>query len=898
MKNKWRYYDGTTSSNSILKDLSKVLCNGVKAPAITDDTGTVVKPTEVILDRNWDVVYPPVDKSVFKDVVDWNRLSPKEFEAKINHQASRIGTIVDGRGETVILKTRTTPVNIGDFVQNDLGLEDDLGVSSIDMYLEIYKPKYLANLETYEPECERKGINPLNITRGIMNDILSDQANESIRILGLKQNGTGISVVPVDKEETKRTISTTSNAKRMPVNPSDRTGNDRLVTLLGEIKGFSIGPTTKTWSSSENRFDVSSLTSSQRAEISQLSGIIIDNYDKIGITLLNGEVTPDYEYENYGYKYYYLLKATMVMYNVDDKYKINTGATIKIDNDQVMAETIEIALVNTVNGSKVKLQKDVYYEYSPSNNTITFKKSCPETGEYFVAVDGDPTLTFTYAKKPGNGEDIPSDKLKLVTNNHHVFVRMFDKIEDDPTSPMYMKGPKADIKDLSSGELLQINSHVSEWSKLSWYQDFEDVLLDELDTDVGTSDISQGLRVFPIETPGLNGDTKLQMWINTSNDRVIMCLMGNPSLDFSKNRHLTSLAYFGRIESFENSINDTAGNFALLTSSSTVPCSTISYDVPTIVPIEEKLGEGSTNASKVYTVNLKKVNQQINETGKWVLIFKDKINADQTVSHAKTPDKFDVLVSDDKKSCTVKLVIDPPKDTNFDILLQFEAIENSSKKIEGVERDEYGNILEIRYPETWGKNTATGVTDISMLHTRSKAYFQKHHFMFTTTEEYMTKEMYGKSAYTGEYYADRIKITHGNDGPRGMLQDMLVIDQSSLVALDELIVNRDFSKKPRDKEETYIYFPVTAPYSPLAGSPNAMFGVAVKKQERLPAPLTDEEAVDRIIESMYVGRLNNILEDIVLPTTTENGVTVTWTSNNEAITIQQPGAKATLRARK
>ena len=36
--------------------------------------------------------------------------------------------------------------------------------------------------------------------------------------------------------------------------------------------------------------------------------------------------------------------------------------------------------------------------------------------------------------------------------------------------------------------------------------------------------------------------------------------------------------------------------------------------------------------------------------------------------------------------------------------------------------------------------------------------------MFATTEEYMSKVMYGKSSYTGEYYADRIKVTHGNDG--------------------------------------------------------------------------------------------------------------------------------------
>ena len=76
--------------------------------------------------------------------------------------------------------------------------------------------------------------------------------------------------------------------------------------------------------------------------------------------------------------------------------------------------------------------------------------------------------------------------------------------------------------------------------------------------------------------------------------------------------------------------------------------------------------------------------------------------------------------------------------------------------------------------------------------------------MFTTTEEYMSKVMYGKSMYTNEYYADRIKVTHGNDGPRGMLNDMLVIDNSSLYPFDELVINKDFEKDPEEYEEPYV----------------------------------------------------------------------------------------------
>ena len=40
-----------------------------------------------------------------------------------------------------------------------------------------------------------------------------------------------------------------------------------------------------------------------------------------------------------------------------------------------------------------------------------------------------------------------------------------------------------------------------------------------------------------------------------------------------------------------------------------------------------------------------------------------------------------------------------------------------------------------------------------------------------------------------------------------------------------------FEKNPDECEETFVYFPITAPYSPLSDSPNATDGLAIKKQE-------------------------------------------------------------------
>ena len=165
----------------------------------------------------------------------------------------------------------------------------------------------------------------------------------------------------------------------------------------------------------------------------------------------------------------------------------------------------------------------------------------------------------------------------------------------------------------------------------------------------------------------------------------------------------------------------------------------------------------------------------------------------------------------DGKADLLQLTVDPTYVTYDDTYTIFVCFSHYQEKFvinSGVSRDVFGNVIDVDKINDYGINTSDGVTSIMMYHTRSKAYYQRHHMMFATTEEYMSKVMYGKSSYTGEYYADRIKVTHSNDGPRGTLSDLLIIDSSSLYALDELVINKDFKKDPTEYEETFIYFPV------------------------------------------------------------------------------------------
>jgi hypothetical protein len=237
----------------------------------------------------------------------------------------------------------------------------------------------------------------------------------------------------------------------------------------------------------------------------------------------------------------------------------------------------------------------------------------------------------------------------------------------------------------------------------------------------------------------------------------------------------------------------------------------------------------------------------------------------------------------DTRSNQVAVYINPKtfegkNKADYKVYFNFGYYEEKFVITSGVTRDTFGNVVGIETIDDFGKNTSDGVTSVSMYHTRSKAFYQKHHFLFATTEEYMSKAMYGKSSYTGEYYADRIKITHGNDGPRGVLCDTLVIDNSSLYPKDELVINKDFNKSSEELEETFTYFPVTAPYSPLADGPNARYGIALKKAEREPE-YKDSSKLVQIGKNELIAVMGNyttIERDIELPQQLSNGCKVYW----------------------
>lgn len=140
-------------------------------------------------------------------------------------------------------------------------------------------------------------------------------------------------------------------------------------------------------------------------------------------------------------------------------------------------------------------------------------------------------------------------------------------------------------------------------------------------------------------------------------------------------------------------------------------------------------------------------------------------------------------------------------------------------------------VLNVIFPSTWGdQTTATGVGDISMFKTRSGVFNQRHYTSFITPEEYMRKDAFNPSRWTGKFHLSPTYIVHGYDGYRGWLKDTVIVDNTSIVHLDELIVNKD-SKDENKPQEIYKYFKLNAPFSFLNNSPNFNYGIGILKSK-------------------------------------------------------------------
>lgn len=849
----YRYYEGICSSKDFIKELAKALSIGVRSNEIKDSDGNVLLEPFVLKSKNWDIVYPAPDSTLS---IDTTNMTAEDYKAKINNQVNQVS-------DTVILKTTTTPIDLSKDV-DDIAIDDDRHKESLTMYLEIYKPTYVANPETYPLDCERNGIIPKVITKGMYED--------SLKIT--KRIEETITLATNDCCKINETTTVNNGIREYNSYSECSLIVSKIISAYGGdagAAGFYMPqiPGMGTSDLELNKSEILNIKSKDNELYNVIRDILnIDDSTYQSLTVLRFNVNcanPD--------EYYLSIESE----TVKSIYTIAKGGTYQVQK----AEMSDVIITNIIpeyfiDGIYIPVDASLWeYDVTVLNNRgIVFKEGI--TGD--VAKNGHIVIRYDISVP----EDENVSERGFMLNNHYCLMRMFDELNEEGN------GPSETSYDDNGAVIIQ-RAHVSDWTKLSWYRDFEEIYQDDIDSDISTTNLTDGTLLVPLETAGLNGETKLRYWLNTNNDRFDLIVMGNPSLDYSRDRHVISACYCGRIDSFDDSVADIAGNFALFTSSSTEPCKTtmttekeyltITYDDtaydtsdPAYVDFLAKAYvspciDGYTE----YYIQLPEgryFNQ--NEWPKYMIL--DETGA--PVQTLQTVYRISYLTDNE-----AKITIHAAFDSTHQLVVGYPYYTEKIVLTSGVNRDLFGNVESVQKTDTYGLNTSDGTTSVMMYHTKSKAYYQKHQFMFTTTEEYMSKVMYGKSQYTGEYYADRIKITHGNDGPRGMLNDILVIDSSSLYAFDELVINKDFEKDPNAYEETYVYFPISAPFSPLSDSPNARYGLAIKQKEVEPDWTDDHIKVDMAIQELALIADEawwGIISDIYPVSTTTNGCSVLW----------------------
>lgn len=839
---KFRYYEGLCSSDNFPKELAKVLAIGVvdKEEGNNEDT--------VCTTNNWNIVYPVPDNSYLNgdepDEFNPDHYSPQAYKSKILNQVNKIK-------DHVILETWTTEKEEGDKQSADLSVDEDAMETRKHMYLEIYKPKYIADPEQYPLDCELKGISePKLITKELHEKRYLDHLGYEEELNDLFDTSR-ISGDPVTKSISSTNVTGTV-ARKLGYDQA----NDYLTQINNANNGTEYLPSPRnTGETTVVTLGKALLTKiKQEDAFNTIYSFITDrfaglaNYDMFETLTIQFMVAQAGDFTTSQYQIDMSAEVKKIIYS------IKSGTMFTLEHIPLDAITPELYK----DGMYIPIEKK-YYEATKTAGTAKIRFI--NNYEYESTLDGILVVRYEYAVD-ASGNLIT--ERETVANNHYLLMRLFDNIDNNTYDR-----PSENVYD-SAGHLILVNSHPSPWVKLSWYQDFEEVMIDTIDADVPINTIADGSVFVPLVTPGLNGDTKLQYWINTNNDRFSLIVMGNASLDYSRDRHLISSCYCGAIDSFENSILDVSGNFALYASSSTEPCKTVldterTYIKPyDYILTQADIDNGTVDANneefnaflsnvpyisestgeQTYSIQIKEDNAYFKEDDPIKYLFIDENGNPKTPLLTANGLSFTDTTHNGKND-TAEIMLNPEAyefPSTYKIVVSFGYYKEKIILKSGVTRDMFGNVINVAKEDMYGKETSDGITSVMMFHSRSKNYYQKHRLLFATTEEYMSKKMYGKSRYTGEYYADRIKITHSNDGPRGILSDLLVIDNSALFPLDELVINKDYNKSLDEPEETFIYFPITAPYSPLSDGPNARYGLAIKKSEE-PPKFDDEEAL-------------------------------------------------------
>jgi hypothetical protein len=187
-------------------------------------------------------------------------------------------------------------------------------------------------------------------------------------------------------------------------------------------------------------------------------------------------------------------------------------------------------------------------------------------------------------------------------------------------------------------------------------------------------------------------------------------------------------------------------------------------------------------------------------------------------------------LSFDKSCITGVLMGDPAVSEDFYVSTPFYF--GSLKQIEGaLDTDMVGNFggfsggLENPTQSTkFGQNTANGITDVSMISTKSGAPFYRHNVSIFGCSDYSEYVLSGVSSHTRKHSVSDIVVGSKHENDRGILRRTLAVPKASKEHGAELIYQRYIS----GKEERYIFLNINTPYMPFGVNVQDKLGFAIK----------------------------------------------------------------------
>ena len=186
--------------------------------------------------------------------------------------------------------------------------------------------------------------------------------------------------------------------------------------------------------------------------------------------------------------------------------------------------------------------------------------------------------------------------------------------------------------------------------------------------------------------------------------------------------------------------------------------------------------------------------------------------------------------------------------------------------------------------ETYGFRTANGVTDITMVKSRSGMPYQPHYASFTTINPQMDVVNTEGSRWNKKKHSfGEILVVHPFDMERGKLQNVLIGEKSAKFDGDRLM----YSKQGEDPE-IYLKFKISAPYNFLNNSPNPDYCIALRIGAEEVFNETYYENYQYAVTHGYIDVTPPTITDstITMSDTTSTGTTLSWNKASDTVSVQ------------